>query len=270
MPLQVSTAPTSPLLMSSLIGNKVRESNVMPESISNRSNTAHRLGAAIAVGDDRPIVLNRAQAQNSLEGGNLRVPKATWSSDSPIESRHAKIFSEHRKTTSIDDTYQNSNEQLPQQQKQQQQYTNTKDLPSNQLYVIEDNHHDTIIQHSTGSAVAEERNRKPHLGLSTIDSSNITHINRRRIYDPHYQQQLQHQHALAGLTHLPQPHAQYTATAAEIALGITPSYSLSRNMSDVSRVHPMTSYADTYRDSKRDASSFQRKEMDEDASKTSV
>jgi len=289
MPLQVSTAPTTTLLLSTIISDEVRESNVMPESISSSTNASHSLGAGLAVGGDHPIVLNRAQAQNLLEGGNIRVPKATCSSDSPIESRHAKIFSEHRKTTSID-AYPNSNEQ----QAPQQQHITTKHSLSKQLHVTEDKHHDTIIQHSSGSVdltrsgglnlssastefspitkqpAEEERNRELHLGLSTIDNSNnIPHINRRRIYEPHYQQ-LQHQHALAALTHLPQPPAQYTATAADIALGITPSYCLSRNMSDGTRMNSMTSYADLYRYTKRDATSFQGKETDEDASRTSA
>ena len=292
MPLQVSTTPSTPLLLPSMISNDGRETNVMSESISSGANTSGSLGAGLAVGGDRPIVLNQeAQTQNSPSGGNLRVPKATCSKGSPIESRHAKIFSEHHNRTSTD-TYPDSNEQQTPQSPQQ--HTATKLSLSNQIYDIEDKQRDTSIHHPSGSvnitrsrgrnlssastefpsitqkSVEEERNEEFHLGVTTIENSkNISVTARRRIVEPNFQQQ-QHQHALAALTHLPQHPTQYTATAAEIALGITPSYGQNHKNRDGPRVSPMISYAETQRDTKRDATSIQAKEADEDASRTSA
>jgi hypothetical protein len=278
MPLQVSSTSATPLLLSSMIGNDIRESNVMPESSRSSTNASHTLGvgAAVAVGGDRPIVLHAVQTQNSHKVENVRNP--TCSTDSPIESRHAKNFSEHRKTRS-DDTHPDFNEQ------QAQQHPAAQHSLSHQIHDIEDKHHDKNIKHSslgsadrtrsrglnlfsastefppiTQNSAEHERNRERHLGFSTIESAdNIPHISRRRIFEPNYLQP-QQQHALTALSHLPQPPVQYTATAAEIALG----------MGDGSRVHSMISYTDVHGDTKRDAVSFQGKEADEVASRTSA
>jgi len=283
MSLHVSSTSATPLLLPSMIDDDVRETDVMSESGNGGTNASRTLGGEAAVGGDRPIVLNAVQTQNLLRGEN--VQRAACSTDSPIESRHAKIFSEHRKTTSTD-TYPDLNEQ------QAQHHPTAKHSLSHQIYDIEDKHHDRIVKHPFGSAdltrsrglnlssastdfppntqkpAEEERNRKHYLGFSTIESSeNITHINRRKTFEPHYLHQ-QQQHALAALPHLPQPPAQYTATAAEIALGITPSYSQNHKMGNGSRVHSMISYTDLDRDTKRDAGSFQGKEADEDVSRT--
>ena len=230
MPLQVSSTSTTPFMLPSMISDNSRESIEMPGSSGDSANTSHTLIEEAGVGD-RPIVA--LQTQNSLQVENVR--NVTSSLGSPIESRHAINFSEHRKKRSTD-----TSADLNEQQAQQQSHSS-----SQQIHDIEDKQHNTIINHTIGSAdfgflssefppitqkPVEERNRGRHLDLSTIESSeNIAHTNRRR---------------MAGLPHLPQPPTQYTATAAEIALG--------------------------KRDLKRDATSFQRKEADEDASRTSA
>lgn len=275
MPIKVSSTTATPLTLSSMIPNDFRESNVMSESSGNGTNAspALRVGAAVGSGRSRSsIVLNAVETQNSLVGENL--PKATCSTGSPIESRHSKNFSEHRKTLS-GDTPPHSNEQ-----QQQAHHSTTKHSLSHNIHDIEDKYHDKIIKHTPGPAnltgsrgfnlpsvstelpsitqnsAEVERNRERYLGFSAIESSesiNTTHINRRRAFEPNYLQQ-QQKHALAALQHLPQPPVQYTATAAEIALG----------------GHSMLSYTDIQGDTKRDAVSIQGKQADEDASRTSV
>jgi len=270
MPLQVSSTSATPFLLSSMNENNEREPNVMPES-SDSIRDASRRAAAAARGV-RPIVLNAVETQNLLEGGNS-VRKATCSTDSPIESRQTKIFSEHRKTISTN-TYVDSTEQL-------QQNTTTKHPPSHQVHDIEDKHptrsrglnlfsESTEFPPITQKTAEAGRNRELHPGFSSIESAeSIAHINRRRTFEPHYLQP-QQQHTLAALPHHPHPPAQYTATAAEIALGITPSYSQNHKMGDGSRVHSMISYTELNREINRDAVSFQGKETDEDGSRTSA
>jgi len=289
MPLRLSSTSATPLLLSSMIGNDVRETSVMPESSRSTTNASHTLGVAVlAVGGDRPIVLHAVQTQNSPEVEN--VPKPTCSTVSPIESRHAKNFSELRKIR-LDDTHHDFLEQ------QAQQHPAAQHSLSHQIiHDIEDTHHDKTIKHSslvsadrtrsrglnlssastefppiTQNSVEHERNREHHLGFSTIESSeNIPNLSRRRIFEPNYLQP-QQQHALTALSHLPQPPVQYTATAAEIALGITPSYSQNQKMGGGgSRMHSMISYPHLHGDTKRDAISFQGKEADEDVSRTSA
>jgi len=284
MPLQVSSTSVSSLLFPSMIVDDVRESNTMSEGSS--SVTSVSRGLLGAVGGERPIVLNAVQTQNSLEGENLQ--KATCSSNSPIESRHAKKISEHRESRSTDTTYLDFNRQLA------QHHPTVKHSLSLPKHDIEEKDHDKIINHSLGPAdltrsrglnlsatstefppitqkyTEEKISRDHHLGFSPIKSSeNVTHINRRRVFEPHYLQP-QQQHALAGLTHLPQPPSHYTATAAEIALGITPSFSQNHKMSDGSRVHSMISYTNIHRDTKRDAVSLHGKEGDQDDSRNSA
>ena len=271
MPLQVSSTPTTPHLLSSIIRNGVRESNVMSEGSSGGTNSS-RGGAAVG---GVPIVGNAVETQNSLGGKNLLG--ATYSFGSPIESRHAKKFSEHRKAINTADTLSNSNVQQAQYTPQHHHLTaNYSPLSPN----IEDPHNNTIIQHTLGSAdlsltrgpnsssnsqnsVQDERNRERPLGFSAIDHSESIplHNNRRRPFEQNYlQQQQQPKHALTALLPQPRPQKQYTATAAEIALGITPTYN--QNVGDGSRINNMISYTDSV--------SFQGKETDEDASRTSA
>ena len=289
MPLKVSSNTTAPIRLPSMIHNDVREMNVVSERSSSGANASPTLTGRVAVGGGaRPIVENAVETQNSPYGENLL--NATCSTDSPIESRQANKFSEHRKTTqevNNIDTPPNSNVQQIAQQEHQRHLTAKYSL-SQQFHDIEDKHHDTIIKHTLGStdlshsrdlnsssastqnSAEEQRNRERHLSFSAIDSSESTyHINRRRPFEPNYlQQQQQQKHALAAL--LRQPPAQYTATAAEIALGITPPYGQNHNIGDGSRVTSMISYTDLYRETKREAISFQGKETDEDASRTSA
>jgi len=288
MPLQVSTSPTTSLLLPSMISDNAGESNTMSESNSGR-NTSRSIGAGSGAGGDRPIVLNKAHKQNLLKiGENLRVPDATCSTGSPIESREAKIFSEHRNTTSTD-TFPDANEQ-----KASLKHTVTKFSLSNPIHDIEDKNHDTTIHRSsvsteitcdrgpslssantefpsiTQKSAEEGRNQEFHLGISTIENSeNTSSINRRRMFDPSCKQ-LTHQQAYGTLTHLSQHPTQYIATAAEIALGITHSYGQKYKVGDGPRAYSMISYTDLRRDAKRDVTSIQGKEADEDASRTSA
>lgn len=278
MPLQVSSTSTTPYLLSSMIRSDGRETNGMSESSSSGTNSS-RGGAAVG---GLPIVGNAVETQNSLGGKNLL--SSTYSFGSPIESRHAKKFSEHRKTINTSDTLSNSNVQYAPQHDLTAKYS---PISPN----IEEKHHTTIIQHTLGSAdlsltrgpnsssansqnsVQDERNRERPLGFSAIDHSESIplHNNRRRPFEQNYlQQQQQQKYALAALLPQPRPQKQYTATAAEIALGITPTYGQNHNIGDGSRNNSMISYTDLHGETKRDAVSFQGKETDEDASRTSA
>eukprot|EP00531_Pseudo-nitzschia_arenysensis_P000389 CAMPEP_0116146152 /NCGR_PEP_ID=MMETSP0329-20121206/17009_1 /TAXON_ID=697910 /ORGANISM="Pseudo-nitzschia arenysensis, Strain B593" /LENGTH=1016 /DNA_ID=CAMNT_0003641875 /DNA_START=710 /DNA_END=3760 /DNA_ORIENTATION=- len=293
MPLQVSSTPTSSLLLSSMIPNDVRESNVMSESSSSGTNASPAFMGGAAVGGVRPIVVNAVETQNSLGGEN--IPNSTCSTGSPVESRHAKKFSEHRKTINTD-TPPNSDVQhaqhslfaQQQQQQQQQQHSTANYSLSHLFHDIEDKHNDTIIKHTIGStdlsrsgglnsssgrtqiSVEEDRNREHHHGFSTIENpENPSHTNRRRGFESNYLQQ-QQKHALAALQHLPQPPPQYTATAAQIALGISNPYGQNHSMGDGSRVNSLISYSELHGETKRDNLPFHGKETDEDASRTSA
>ena len=196
MPLQVSTTPTTtPLLLPSMISDNVGETNAMSESISGR-NTSRTLAAGLAAGDDRPIVLNKAHTQNSLIiRENVRVVhNATCSTGSPIESRHAKIFSEHRNKASTD-TIPYANEQVAQST---QQHSATKLSLSETIHDLRDKNHDTTIHHSTDltrsrgpylssantefpsvtqKSAEEGRNQNIHLGVSAIENTQNTSNN---------------------------------------------------------------------------------------------
>merc|ERR1719162_2893324 len=128
-----------------------------------------------ALGGERPIVLNAVHTQNSLEGEN--VPKATCSSNSPIESRHAKIFSEHRESRSTDTTYLDFNEQLAQHHPTVKHSLGPADLTRSRGLNLsaESTEFPPITQKPTEGKIYREH----HLGFSTIKGSeNITHINR--------------------------------------------------------------------------------------------
>ena len=69
MPLKVSSTPTTSMLLSSVIPNDVRDSNVMSESSSSVPNASPAFRGGAAVGGVRPIVVNAVETQNSPEGG---------------------------------------------------------------------------------------------------------------------------------------------------------------------------------------------------------
>jgi len=253
IPLKVSSAPSSPLLLPSMISSDIIDSSGKPESSSNGTNLSLTMGVAGAIGDSRPIVVGAVQTQNSLVDKIVR--KATRSTDSPFESRNTKKFSEHRKTSF--DTSTDSNRQ------QAKKITSTNHLLSHQIDNTEDKKNRKIIKQAFGFEGLTRSIR-----FSAIESSeNIPQINQRRMFEPNYLQQ-QHKNSLSVLTRFPQPPSQYTATAAEIALGISSSYIQNHKMGDGSRVHLMTSNIDLHKSLNRDSISIPGKEADEDTSKT--
>lgn len=288
MPLKVSHAYTS-FLPTPLIDNDARGSIFVNDNTTSNSNnsaaessvvpSSSRPHKTVMKGETRSIVRSAVQktAQNSLNQVQLTP-------GFHVESRNN--FSEQRKQTTPDTT-------IP----YLSQHHKTKPSFSHRIQNIkgeEEQQHDQTIKHTEisgdviGSStsiefgtitshhhrgIEEGGNREYHLSSPIIENPNSSNNTQQRLFESNQQQQQKNSLATLPPQHYPQPPVQHTATAAEIALGITPS-SFGQNlaMGDGSRSHSMISYAGQHhhRDSKRDTLVSQRKETEEASSGTSI
>jgi hypothetical protein len=301
MPLKVSHASTS-LLPTLSIDNDAKGSIFVNDTIRRMPPTTSNSNNSTA---DSSVVSSQSRSCTTVEAENRSIVRSAVQNTAQnslhqiqltpgfhVESRN--IFSEHRNETTSDTTIpylsqhhktkpsfshqiQNIEEQQQQQQQHDQNIKHTEisgdvigsnlSLPSTSIEFA------TITSHHGG--IEEGGNREYHLGSPIIENPNSSNNTRQRLFESNQQQQQQQKNSLATLPpqHYPQPPVQHTATAAEIALGITPS-SFGQNlaMGDGSRSHSMISYVGQHhhRDSKRDTIVSQRKETEEASSGTSV
>lgn len=105
---------------------------------------------------------------------------------------------------------------------------------------------------------------KPTIIENPDNSNSYTGSTRQEVFESHYQKEQQKKSP--ALATLPQHHLQlpiqYTATAAEIALGITPPYGQNQTMGDGSRSHSMITHVDQFKNSDRCTIASQVKEAE--------